>query len=333
VKVLLVRFSSIGDIVLTTPVIRCLKEQTGVELHVLTFSRFSAVLDHNPYIDQLITVDQHIREVIPTLRKQRYDLIVDLHRNVRTLSLKLQLRRPSVSFRKLNFRKYLLVNLKLNLMPGQHIVDRYMATVRKFGVVNDRQGLDYFLGTGHAAPEQLLPAGFHQGYIAFVIGGRYLTKIYPAPMVASAADRLPLPVVLMGGPEDNERGELITHAMSSNMVLNGCGAYSLSDSAAIVAGASLVIANDTGLMHIAAAFKRKILSIWGNTVPALGMGPYLPDHLLHYSTLLEMDGITCRPCSKLGYAKCPRKHFNCMLMISPENVVNEARNLLLLPPL
>ncbi|MFO7722816.1 MAG: glycosyltransferase family 9 protein [Bacteroidales bacterium] len=332
-KVLLVRFSSIGDIVLTTPVIRCMKKQAGVELHMLTFGRFSAVLEHNPYIDRLITVDHSISEVLPQLRQNRYDLIVDLHRNIRTLSLKLKLRRPSVSFRKLNFRKYLLVNLKLNLMPENHIVDRYMATVRRFGVINDGQGLDYFLNPGQGGPEQLLPAGFHPGYIAFVIGGRYLTKIYPAPMVAEAADQLPLPVVLMGGPEDRERGELICRAMQHNIVLNGCGSYSLGESAAVVAGASLVIANDTGLMHIAAAFGRKILSIWGNTVPALGMGPYLPDHLLHYSTILEMEGVTCRPCSKLGYAKCPRKHFNCMLMISPENVVNAANDLLALPPL
>jgi len=333
VKVLLVRFSSIGDIVLTTPVIRCLEEQTGVELHVLTFSRFSTVLENNPYIDRLITADHSIREVLPLLRQNRYDLIIDLHRNVRTLSLKLKLRRPSISFRKLNLRKYLLVNLKLNLMPENHIVDRYMATVIRLGAVNDGKGLDYFLDPGQGGPEQLLPAGFHQGYIAFVIGGRYLTKIYPAPMVAEAADQLPLPVVLMGGPEDRERGEMICHAMHGNMVLNGCGNFSLGQSAAVVAGASLVITNDTGLMHIATAFGRKILSIWGNTVPAFGMGPYLPDQLVHYSTIMEMEGVTCRPSRKLGYPKCPRKHFNCMLMLSPENVVNAANDLLALPPL
>jgi ADP-heptose:LPS heptosyltransferase len=333
VKVLLVRFSSIGDIVLTTPVIRCLKQQTGTELHVLTFKRFCTVLEHNPYIDKLITVDHTIREVIPLLRGNRYDLIVDLHRNIRTLSLKLQLRRPFVSFRKLNFRKYLLVNLKVNLMPDAHIVDRYLATVKSLGVNNDGRGLDYFMSPVQKKPEEILPRDYHQGYIGFVIGGRYLSKIYPAEMVAQVVEQLPLPVLLLGGPDDRERGETICQSVASNTVMNGCGNFSLGDSAALVAGASLVITNDTGLMHIASAFRRRILSIWGNTVPAFGMGPYLPDHLLHYSTIMEMEGVTCRPCSKLGYPQCPRKHFNCMLLISPEKVVSAAKDLLSLPDL
>jgi len=327
-KILIVRFSSIGDLVLTTPVIRCVKKQTGAEVHVLTFSRFSQVLANNPHIDQLITIKTSIREVLPRLRQERYDLVVDLHRNIRTLSLKLRLLRPSVSFRKLNFRKYLLVRLKLDCMPKVHVVERYLATVRSLGVKDDGEGLDYFITDIDRKSLELLPLTFNRGYVVMVVGGRYVTKIYPEDLAAGVVSQLPMPVVLLGGPEDQARAEQIIDMKTANEVFNGCGLFSLNGSAAVVEKAAVVITNDTGLMHIAAAFKRKIVSIWGNTVPELGMTPWLPANLCHHSILIEAVDVHCRPCSKLGYATCPKGHFRCMRNITPE-VIGDAVGMLI----
>jgi ADP-heptose:LPS heptosyltransferase len=328
-KILIVRFSSIGDIVLTTPVIRCLKQQTSAEIHYLTYSRFGELLAHHPGIDRLYTISNRLDEVLPTLRKERYDLIVDLHNNLRTMVLKLRLGRPVAVVRKLNFRKYLLVRLGVNLMPDLHIADRYLATVRHLGVINDMQGLDYYPDPEVLQrAESLLPGPFREGYAAVVIGGRYNTKIYPADRVAEVIRLLPLPVVLLGGSEDGERAGAILSDVAGRKVFNGCGAFSLHESAAIVASSRLVITNDTGMMHIAAAFNRKIISLWGNTVPELGMYPYMPGMPESYSEIVEIKGLSCRPCSKIGFQECPKKHFRCMRDISPDRVSNAAEIML-----
>lgn len=331
-KILIVRLSSIGDIVLTTPVIRCLKQQKSAEIHYLIFRRFKDVVAHNPYIDELITIERSIHEVIPLLKSNRYDLVVDLHRNIRTFVLKNILRRPSVSFFKLNFRKYLLVNFKLRLMPDVHIVDRYLEPVRHLGVINDNSGLDYFINDSDRSVLEGLPESFRVGYICFVIGGRYITKIYPPESVSQVIEKIGKPVILLGGKEDWERGETIISQLGRDdygkSIINGCGLYSLNESAAIIEFSSLVITNDTGLMHIASALKKKIISIWGNTTPELGMYPYLPSSLKADSIILEDKTVKCRPCSKLGYKRCPKTHFNCMLNISPEEVVTAIKKLL-----
>ena len=137
-KILVIRFSSIGDIVLTTPVIRALKQQLpGARVHFLTKLRFEPVLKSNPYIDKLWLYDQNFNEIIPRLKAERFDYIVDLHKNFRSTYVRLLLGRPSGSFNKLNIRKWLIVNFKWNFLPGIHIVDRYFRAVQKLGVNND----------------------------------------------------------------------------------------------------------------------------------------------------------------------------------------------------
>ena len=154
-KVLIIRFSSIGDIVLTTPVIRCVREQTGAEVHFLTKAGFAGLLSANPYINKLWTIRKEISEVLPALLEQGYDHVIDLHANLRTLELRtrlfsyntLHLRpRPKWhAFDKLNLEKYLLVNFKINRLPDTHIVNRYLAAAKKLNVTNDGKGLDYFV--------------------------------------------------------------------------------------------------------------------------------------------------------------------------------------------
>ena len=126
------------------------------------------------------------------------------------------------------------------------------------------------------------------------------------------------PIVLLGGPDDKERGNNIATEIGSS-IFNACGIYKLNESASLLQQAKLVITHDTGLMHIAAAFKKPIVSLWGNTVPEFGMTPYFPMNENH-SIIMEVKNLSCRPCSKIGYNKCPKKHFNCMNQIKNNDI-------------
>ena len=309
-KVLIVRFSSIGDIVLTTPVLRCVKQQlSGVQVHFLTKEKFASVIRHNPYVDKLYTMDEELSEVIPQLKAENYDYIIDLHHNARTLRLKKALRKTSYSFNKLNWEKFLMVYFKINRLPHKHIVDRYMETVLPLGVRNDGKGLDYFIEAKDEVDiSQKLPAAFQQGYDALVVGGSYFTKRIPLHQLLEICKHNSRPLVLLGGKEDTEIANQVAIAYEEK-VISLCGSQSLNQSASVIRQAQKVISSDTGLMHIAAAYQKNIVSVWGNTIPEFGMGPYLPGG---HSKILEVKGLSCRPCSKLGYRKCPKGHFKCM---------------------
>jgi ADP-heptose:LPS heptosyltransferase len=319
-KILIIRFSSIGDIVLTSPVIRCLHEQIkDVEIHFLTKRKFASIVENNPYITKVYAVEKDVSEVIPQLKAESYDRIVDLHKNLRSFQVILRLMKPYSSFNKLNFKKWLLVRFKAKVMPSVHIVDRYMKAVEKLGVVNNGNGLDFFIPLVDEINAGSLPVPFNSGYVGFVIGGRHNTKILPIDKVVEICIGLNKPVILLGGPEDALRGEVISQIPGLN-VMNACGKYSLMQSASLVRQADFIITNDTGLMHIAAALRKPIVSVWGNTLPELGMYPYLQAEIPQL--ISEIKGLKCRPCSKIGFDKCPKDHFNCMREQDTEAIVS-----------
>ncbi len=321
-KILIIRFSSIGDIVLTTPLIRCIKEQRPrSEIHYLTKKEFGPILEANPYIDQIWLYDHNFKDIIPGIKSQGVEFIVDLHNNYRSNFVKKQFYKSNASFPKLNFSKWLMVNLKINLLPDIHIVDRYFQALQFLHVENDSNGVDYFIPEKDEISLDTLPVEFHKGYIAFVIGAKHNTKILPLEKVALISNRLTKPVILLGGEEDHQRGEEIVRACK-NQVLNTCGKYNINQSASLIRQSEKVISNDTGLMHIAAAFKKPVLSVWGNTIPAFGMTPYFPDKDKNLSEIFEVKGLFCRPCSKIGFDKCPKGHFRCMNDQDLEGIIN-----------
>ena len=306
-KFLIIRFSSIGDIVLTSPIIRCLKNGIpDAEIHFVTKANFAGILEENPHITKVYSFQKEITEIIPALKTENYDHIIDLHKNLRSFRLKYALKKPSSSFHKLNVKKFLLAKLKLNFLPDIHIVDRYFGALHKFNIQNDHKGLDYFIPkTDEVDPKQY---GLSNQYIAFSIGGQFATKKMPNDKIISIIESIEETVVLIGGPTDRENGAAI--AKGFKHVINLCGELNLNQSASILKQSTKVITHDTGLMHIAAAFNRPIVSIWGNTVPELGMYPYLPENGAKYS--IHQVELKCRPCSKIGYDKCPKGHFDCM---------------------
>ena len=323
-KILLIRFSSIGDIVLTTPIVRCIKQQLPeVELHVLTKSSYRSIYAANPNIDKVFELQGNMKELISQLRKERYDFVVDLHKNWRSLRVRMALHCPSSSFPKLDFRKFLYTKLKIGKLPRIHIVDRYFRAVEKLGIQNDGQGLDFFFNEGDVMHYEDLPESFHDGFVAIVIGGQHATKILPEDKVVEVCDALDYPVILVGGPEDAARGERIKEKVGT-YVGNSCGTLTLGQSASLLELADAVITNDTGMMHIAAALRKPIVSVWGNTVPEFGMYPYLPQGMKP-AVIIENKGLRCRPCDKLGYAKCPRGHFNCMNLLDAKEIAEKTK--------
>ena len=309
-KILILRFSSIGDIILTSPVVRCLKQQLkNSEIHFLTKKSFVSVVQNNPNIDKVFSFEKDVDEILPELKKENYNWVIDLHHNLRSMQMKRALDKPSKSFNKLNIEKWLLVNLKINRLPNKHIVERYFETVAHIGVKNDLKGLNFFIDVKDEIDISSLPKEFSTGYIALVIGAKHNTKKLPTEKIISICKKINRPIVLIGGKEDMETGEKITSQISN--IFNACGKYNLQQSASLIKQAKKVITHDTGMMHIAAAFQKNIISVWGNTVPEFGMYPYMPGNELN-SQIVEVENLSCRPCSKIGFEKCPKGHFKCM---------------------
>lgn len=312
IKILIVRLSSIGDIVLTTPVVRAVKEQVpGVELHYLTKKQMESVMACNPFVDKLHLYDaDNMQDSIQDLKAENFDFVVDLQGNHRSRQVVRKLHVPSSSFPKVNFRKFLNVAFKLNVLPDQHIVDRYFESVVGLDVHNDQKGLEFHIPTDGEFDEDDLPMVFEDGFVAIVLAGAHATKRIPARKVIEIGSILHKPVMLLGGKDVFETGEEIVDALGDR-AYNGCGKYSLYQSCSILKQSDAVITGDTGLMHIAAAFRKPTAVLWGNTVPEFGMYPYMPGDR-HLFRNFEVCPLACRPCAKLGHKKCPRKHFKCM---------------------
>jgi ADP-heptose:LPS heptosyltransferase len=327
-KVLILRFSSIGDIVLTTPVVRTVKNQLpGVELHYCTKKQYLPLLEANPYIDRVHTLDEGIWPLIGALRKEKFDFVIDLHHNARTALIKTALGVKSCAFPKLNVEKWLFTNFKINKLPNLHIVDRYMMAAEPLGIKMDALGLDYFIPEKDEVPAEWLPVSHQRGFVAFAIGGQFATKKLPLERMIELCDKINKPIILLGGKEDSSTGDQISsffEKRASNavyeeglrelnkktIVFNGCGKFSINQSASLIRQAMVVFTHDTGLMHIAAAFQKKVYSIWGNTTPLFGMYPYRTKFVV-----FENNKISCRPCSKLGHSQCPKGHFHCMKQV------------------
>lgn len=323
VKILIIRFSSIGDIVLTTPVIRCIKNQIegDVELHYITKKVYLPLLAENPYLDKIYSIEKSTNEVIEELKAEQYDYIIDLHKNMRARRVKRKLKALSFTFDKLNIRKWLLVNFKWNKMPELHIVDRYLAAAKAFDINYDGEGLDYFLPKNISSQIEF-PNKVKNGYTALVLGANHATKQIPENKLKSILEKSTENFVLIGGKDNAALGERL-ELIAPNRVWNTAGEMSLHQSAYLIKQANLVITPDTGMMHIAASFQKRILSLWGNTVPEFGMYPLLKKGNENQSAIFEVKDLSCRPCSKIGFNKCPKGHFNCMMLIDESEVIKK----------
>lgn len=328
-KCLIIRFSSIGDIVLTTHVIRCVKKQVeNAEVHFLTKKYFKAVTETNPYIDKFFYYDDNLDELIRELKKEKYDYIIDLHKNIRSYKIRFALRCKTLSYKKESVQKFLLTKLRINTMSGRHIVLRNLDAVRSLGVKDDGFGLNYFISQKDNVRVEDLPASHSMGYVAFIIGASYYTKKLPVYKLREICSKLNYPIILVGGKEDVDEGNAVAE-IDNVKIYNACGKFNLNESADIVRKSKLVISHDTGMQYIASAFNKPTLAIWGGTSPKLDVEPFYGSRFLEtqekipYKNIL-VAGLSCQPCSNFGTKKCPLGHFKCMHLQDVDLIVKEA---------
>lgn len=321
-KILVVRFSSIGDIVLTSAVINRISEtDPSIEIHYLTKYKFKDLVSNDDRISKVYTIESSLNEIVQELKKERYDHILDLHNNLRTWTLKFKLRRPSTAFRKLNIKKWLQVYFKRSMKGEKHVVDRYLETLKSINIQTSSGKIEFNIKADLDLTKSI---SFAEGtYYTIAIGAQFETKQIPTESIVFLIESIKKPVVLVGGPMDEDRANHIKVLSNFENIQSVCGKFSLNESAFLIKKSVVLITGDTGLMHIASAFDLPIISIWGNTIPEFGMYPYRPGNENTYS-IHQVNNLSCRPCSKIGYHSCPKKHFRCMHEINYEAVAKEA---------
>lgn len=319
-RILIIRFSSIGDIVLTSPIIRCVKNQIpNAEIHYLTKTIYSSLIIHNPHVTKLHALNDHnFNILIEGLKKENFDLVIDLHKNIRTFKIKRAINTKWFSFNKLNFKKWLFVHFKIDLLPDVHIIDRYFDGLKSLNIKNDNQGVEYHLPHKLAIDLKQYHIQKKQ-YLVLSLGATYHTKQIPNNVLLMLLKRLnDSHVVLIGaGNKDTEKADFIMNNSNHKNIINLCNKLTINESAYIIKHSKTIITGDTGMMHIASCFDIDIITLWGNTHPKLGMHAYVSKEKVQNHVV----NLACHPCSKLGSDKCPRGHFNCMNMQDTEKIV------------
>lgn len=321
-KILLIRLSSIGDIVLTTPVIRALRKHFPLaQIDFLTKECFVPLLENNPHLNHIITLESSLKSTSEKIVKGQYELVIDLHNNLRTKAL-YALTPVSIywlTYQKKRFRKWATVQFKIPY-PKIHVTDQYFTAVKSLGIENDHRGLEFHLTSEEIKETVNVPFTHSAGYAVFSLGATHFTKKMPFEQWELLCHQIKMPIILIGGSEEAEIGAKL-EALDDFKIINRCGKITLRQSAALIQKAKYVVTHDTGMMHIAAAFNKKTFSIWGGTVPEMGFYPLLNDTSKNFQ--LEVKDLACRPCSKYGRAHCPKGHFKCMKDIDLSPILNQ----------
>ena len=328
-KILIIRFSSIGDIVLASPVFRCVKKQLpDAQVHFLTKLSYKIVTAANPFIDKFFYYENNMEELIVRLKAENYDHVIDLHNNIRSNKIKRLLACDTHTIEKLTFQKFLLTQLNIDVMPDRHITQRSLDTVFALGIKDDGGGLDYFIAKEYELKRDDIPTSHLAGFIVIVIGATYFTKRFPVHKILELCSKINHPIILLGGKEDAANGKIIADN-DSVKIYNACGKFNISESADIIKKAKVVVSNDTGMQYIACALKRPVIALWGGTSPDLDVEPYYGSNFLSNQQKPIYENIVlnlkCQPCSKYGLDKCPLDHFNCMQKINVDELVEKVR--------
>ncbi len=302
-KILLIRFSSIGDIVLCSAVVRCIRQQLpSASIHFVTKAQYAEVIAGIPHIDRVHYLENDLVDLIRRLRQEQVDYVLDLHQSIRSMLVRYALGVPFSAYHKATFSRLKYVFFTRAAKPVRHIALRYIDTAASLGVEDDGKGLDYSLSD---AP---FPADFPfaaLSYRVWVLGAKFRTKALPADKIIQAMTGYAGAMVLVGGTDVMEEASRIQRAFPA--IYNACGRLRWDESVRLIRDAEMVYANDTGLMHVAAALKKKLHVFYGSSVPEFGFEPYHTDWTNH-----GVSGLWCRPCSKIGFDQCPLGHFHCM---------------------
>lgn len=310
---MIIRFSSLGDILLTTPLIRTLKKQNpDIQIDFLIKQKYEAAIKFNSNLNKIFLWEES-GTLIPL---NEYALIIDLQNNLRSRKLLTNVNTEVVRFKKKSLQKFLLVKLKINLLKNENkIPSRYASSIP---IKLDEHGLDFFLPAGFPVE------GKNPKLIGISPGSRHFTKRYPTEYFIQLGKILlenGFEIALIGGKEDKFLCDKIAKEIPA--AHNLCSDDDLFQTAAAIKKCSAVVCNDSGLMHLASALQVPLIAIFGSTVEEFGFFPYNCKNII-----MENKHLNCRPCSHIGKNHCPKGHFNCMKEILPQAIYENIKTLL-----
>jgi len=338
-KFLFIRFSSLGDILLTFPAISYLKNTyPNSTIHFVSKSQFHDILKLNHSIDEIILFDEKndsMSKLKKIIKHNNYDYIIDLHNNIRSRLLSLFLPNKIFRFNKHSLKKFLLVKTKINLLKNYpNIIKRYFLTFNKI-LELDENKFDKYLEIykiNVTDYENLIDLekfiqNDNNDLIAFCPSAKHKTKIFPLGKFAKIGRELlkkrKRTIILFGSKEEYQYCEELRIAISSESCINMAGKTTLIETSLLLNKCKLIVTNDTGLMHLGNLLKIPLIAIFGSTVKELGFFPFG-----NTSFVIENIGLKCRPCSHIGLNKCPKKHFKCMNDIDESVIIKKANEFL-----
>lgn len=314
-KILIIRFNAIGDIILTTPVIRAIHHQIKqAEIHILVNQKYQNVLANNPYISKIHTYSNNKNQVVEQLKTEQFNFVLDLQNTRKSHKICHQLNLPHSSFNKLKIKKLIYTRLKINTLPLNHIVDRYFDAAKPLLIVNDGRGLDFNIPETEKFNTDNLPIFFEDGFIAILLDADKGTKKIPINKLMEIIPMLLKPVVLIGDKNSSAIGDELVNRLGDR-VYNICGQLSVNQYASLIDQSLCVLTGDNDYMQVAAALRKPICSLWGSSIPEFGNYPYMPTDRELFR-MFEICSIKCRPCGKRGFRKCPHRNYKCMNRIS-----------------
>ncbi len=346
-RILVIRFSSIGDILLTTPVLRALKRwDQEAEIHFAVKSEYSPLLCENPTVDEIIPLDPELGisgllKFALSLRG-KYDLLVDLHRSPRSLIIRwLAGARLNLKYPKGVISRFLMIRTGWKAIAMKEPVpERYLKALEPLGITRDEHGIDFpipdtiqesvLASMVEEAASINISDGFqekqeHYSYLALAPGARWATKRWLPERFAEVSDTLAekydLIPVLLGNTDEKPVSRAVREKMKY-AAIDFTGKLDLLETGAVLKIASLLICNDSGMMHMAGALSTPIVAIFGPTTRELGFYPY--------RTRFEVadSDISCRPCHHIGSNQCPMGHHQCMTDIDAVDVIEFAKRFL-----
>jgi lipopolysaccharide heptosyltransferase II len=323
-RILLVRFSSIGDILLTTPLIRALRARhPDARIDALTKARFAPLLSNNAHLDAVLAPaeGESLAALAARLRPAHYTHRLDLHGSLRSRQLRLFLPGRWRGYPKHRLARGFLVLTQRNHYPAgtPPVPERYFEAADGLDVRPDGGPPEFGLSSAAMAEADayLMEAGMSAGgrLVALAPGAAHATKRWPVEhWKALAASLLARgrPVVIVGGPEDVDTANEVAAAAPGAAV--AAGRFGLQGTGALLARSSVLVSGDTGVMHMATGVGTPVVALFGPTVEPFGFFPYRAG-----GTVLQRD-LACRPCSRMGGPVCPLGHHHCLRQILPEAV-------------
>jgi lipopolysaccharide heptosyltransferase II len=322
--VLVVRFSAIGDILLTTPLLRAIRTRhPGARIAVLTKEQYVPLLSHNPHVSEVLSIapGEGIRAVAERVRGVSYSHLLDLHGNLRSHALRRLAPGRWRTYPKRRLARAVLIGTKRDIYGAEvPVAERYFEAARVLEVKPDGGPPDFFLdeGADRRAAERLEAAGLGRDrpIVAMAPGAAHATKRWPVEHWLELVRRIGdtgADIAVLGGPDDMEVAEAIAHRAGAN-VASFAGALGLQETGAVIRRAEALVSGDTGVMHMATGVGTPVVALFGPTVRQFGFFPYRAP-----AAVVEL-GLSCRPCSAHGTRRCPLGHHRCLRQVLPDQV-------------